>query len=152
MPQHKENKDFSCGEDLQIKDYAIASSINGIAIGGLDGVVTYINNAALRMWGSNDPSEIIGKSATVFAQSEQEALEIMSTVLEKGEWTGEISGWRKNGEPITVLLAASLVRDEGGLPICMLCSFIDITDRKHMEDDLRVWKSAIASSINGIAI
>ncbi|HPR03517.1 MAG TPA: hypothetical protein PLP82_06400, partial [Deltaproteobacteria bacterium] len=52
LPQHKENKDFSCGEDLQIKDYAIASSINGIAIGGLDGVVTYINNAALRMWGS----------------------------------------------------------------------------------------------------
>ena len=87
------------GNDPLIKDYAIASSINGIAIGGLDGVVTYINNAALKMWGSDDPSEIIGKSATVFAQSEQEALEIMSTVLEKGEWTGEISGWRKNGSP-----------------------------------------------------
>ncbi len=67
-------------DDPRIKDYAIASSINGIAIGGLDGVVTYVNNAALKMWGSDDPSEIIGKSATVFAQSEQEAIYIMHSV------------------------------------------------------------------------
>lgn len=143
---------FRAGEDLRIRDYAIASSINGIAIGDLNGIVTFVNNAALKLWGSDDPSEIIGKPATVFAQSEQEALEIMSTVLDKGEWSGEISGWRKNGDPITVLLAASLVRDEDGQPICMLCSFINISDRKIIEEDLRVWKSAIASSINGIAI
>ena len=139
-------------DDPRIKDYAIASSINGIAIGGLDGVVTYVNNAALKMWGSDDPSEIIGKSATVFAQSEQEGLYIMHTVLEKGEWSGEIIGRRKNGLPITVLLSAFLVRDEADTPTCMMCSFIDITDRKHIEEELRIKESAIASSINGIAI
>ena len=145
-------RSFNREDDLRIKDYAIASSINGIAIGGLDGVVTYVNNAALKMWGSDDPSEIIGKSATVFAQSEQEALYIMNTVLEKGEWSGEIIGRRKNGLPITVLLSAFLVRDEADTPTCMMCSFIDITDRKHIEEELRVKESAIASSINGIAI
>ena len=88
-------RSFHREDDLRIKDYAIASSINGIAIGGLDGVVTYVNNAALKMWGSDDPSEIIGKSATVFAQSEKEGLAIMHTVLEKGEWSGEIVGRRK---------------------------------------------------------
>ena len=139
-------------DDPRIKDYAIASSINGIAIGGLDGVVTYVNNAALKMWGSDDPSEIIGKSATVFAQSEQEGLYIMHTVIEKGEWSGEIIGRRKNGLPITVLLSAFLVRDEADTPTCMMCSFIDITDRKHIEEELRIKESAIASSINGIAI
>ena len=143
---------FHRDDDLRIKDYAIASSINGIAIGGLDGVVTYVNKAALKMWGSDDPSEIIGKSATVFAQSEQEALDIMHTVLEKGEWSGEIIGRRKNGLPLTVLLSASLVRDEADMPTCMMCSFIDITDRKHIEEELRIKESAIASSINGIAI
>ena len=51
-------KSFHKEDDLCIKDYAIASSINGIAIGSLDGVVTYVNNAALKMWGSDDPAEI----------------------------------------------------------------------------------------------
>jgi PAS domain-containing protein len=57
---------FHIEEDIRIKDYAIASSINGIAIGDLNGIVSYVNNAALRMWGTEDPSEIIGKPATVF--------------------------------------------------------------------------------------
>jgi PAS domain S-box-containing protein len=145
-------KSFQKEDDLCIKDYAIASSINGIAIGSLNGVVTYVNNAALTMWGNNDPSEIIGKPATVFAQSEQEALTIMHTVLDEGEWSGEITGRRKNGSTITVLLSASLVRNETNDPVCMICSFIDITDRKHIEEELRIKESAIASSINGIAI
>jgi len=140
------------GKDIRIKDYTIASSINGVAIGDLNGVVTYVNAAALKMWGGEDPSDIIGKSATVFAQSESEALRIMHTILEKGEWSGEIAGWRKNGDPITVLMSASLVRDENEEPLSMICSFIDITDRKRMEEELRVKDSAIASSINGIAI
>ena len=140
------------GKDIRIKDYTIASSINGVAIGDLNGVVTYVNAAALKMWGGEDPSDIIGKSATLFAQSEPEALRIMHTILEKGEWSGEIAGWRKNGDPITVLMSASLVRDENEEPLSMICSFIDITDRKRMEEELRVKDSAIASSINGIAI
>ncbi|HOS97048.1 MAG TPA: PAS domain S-box protein [Deltaproteobacteria bacterium] len=139
-------------ETIRIKDYAIASSINGIAIGDLNGVVTYVNKAALSMWGSDDPAEIIGKSATVFAQSEQEAVQIMQTVLDHGEWSGEIAGRRKDGSSITVLLSASLVHDDDNRPLCMVCSFIDITDRKRMEEDLRVKESAIASSINGIVI
>lgn len=139
-------------DDIRIKDYAIASSINGIAIGRLDGIITYVNNAALKMWGKNDPSEIIGKSATSFAQSEEQAIEILSTILEKGGWTGEITGIRRDGAPITVLLSASLVHDDKEQPISIICSFVDITDRKRMEEELRVKESAIASSINGIAI
>jgi len=140
------------GKDIRIKDYTIASSINGVAIGDLNGVVTYVNAAALKMWGGEDPSDIIGKSATVFAQSESEALRIMHTILEKGEWSGEIAGWRKNGDPITVLMSASLVRDENEEPLSMICSFIDITDRKRMEEELKIKDFAIASSINGIGI
>ncbi len=139
-------------EELRIKEFAIASSINGIAIGDLQGTITYVNQAAVMMWGGTDPAEIIGKPVTVFAESEQEALEIMETVLCKGDWTGEINGRRKNGSPVTVLLSASLVRNESNEPVCMMCSFVDITDRKKMEEEMRVKESALASSINGIVI
>ncbi len=162
MPEMKNVHETACvGEagmflqqedNVRIKDYAIASSINGIAIGDLSGVVSYVNDAALSMYGTDDPSEIVGKSATIFARSEQEAIEILGTILEKGGWTGEITGVKKNGTLITVLLTASLVHNEKNEPISIICSFVDITDRKHMEEELRVKESAIASSINGIVI
>ncbi len=139
-------------EELRIKDFAIASSLNGIAIGDLNGIVTYVNKAALAMWGSDDPKEILGNPATVFAESEKEAIEIMDTVLKKGEWAGEITGRKKDGSAITVLLSASLVRNEKNKPICLMCSFVDITHRKRMEEELRVKDSAIASAIYGIGI
>jgi len=140
------------GEDMRIKDFAIASSINGIAIGDLNGIVSYVNDAALKMYGTEDPLDIIGKSATVFAQSEMEAIDILSIIHEKGGWTGEIKGIKKDGTLITVLLTASLVHNEKGEPISIICSFVDITDRKHMEEELRIKESAIASSMNGIVI
>ena len=139
-------------EELRIKEFAIASSINGIAIGDLNGIITYVNKAAMNMWGGTDPSEVLGKSIILFAESEEKAVEILETVFRKGEWTGEINGKRKDGTPFTVLLSGSLVRNESNEPVCMMGSFVDITDRKKMEEDLRVKESAIASSINGIAI
>ena len=139
-------------DDLRIKEFAIASSINGIAIGNLEGVITYVNRAAVKMWGGTNPAEIIGKPVTVFAESEREALDIMETVLARGDWAGVVNGRRKDGSPVTVLLSASLVRNESNEPVCMMCSFVDITDRKKMEEEMRVKESALASSINGIVI
>jgi PAS domain S-box-containing protein len=124
--------------ELRVKESAIASSINGIVIGDLQGHVTYINRAALKMWGTDNPADILGKQVTVFAQSEEEAVAIMRTVLEEGHWTGEITGRIKDGSPITVHLSASLVHDDAGEPICLMCSFIDINERKRIENELRI--------------
>jgi PAS domain S-box-containing protein len=139
-------------DELRIKDNAIASSINGIGIADLEGRITYINDAALAMWGADDPSEVLGKSPLDFAEDQEEAERIFVEFIEKGGWTGEVSGKRKDGSPITILITASLVRNEKGEPICMMDSFVDITARKKMEEELRIKDSAIRSSINGIAI
>jgi PAS domain S-box-containing protein len=139
-------------EDLRIKESAIDSCIDGIGISDLEGNILYVNDAALRMWGAEDASEVIGRSVLALAQSQEEALEILKSVMEKGGWSGEVPGFRKDGTPITVHLSASLVRNEKGDPICMMDSFVDITDRKKMEEELRIRDFAISSSINGIAI
>jgi PAS domain S-box-containing protein len=139
-------------EELRIKDLAVASSIDGIGISDLEGNIIYVNNSALKMWGAEDISEVLGTSSLSLAQSEEEALEIYRSVLETGSWSGEVSGYRKDGSPITVHLSASLVRNEKGEPICMMDSFVDLTDRKRMEEELRIKDFAIASSINGIII
>ncbi len=149
---NKEILDVHLEEEIRLRDFAIASSINGVAFGDLQGKVTYVNDAFLKMWGGVNASEVIGKSAEVFAGSEQEALEILQTVLQKGGWEGEIEGKRKDGSSIVVYLSASLVRNLQNEPVCLMCSLIDITERKRIEEALRVKDFAISSSINGVAI
>ncbi|RNI12424.1 PAS domain S-box protein [Methanohalophilus sp. RSK] len=64
------NKMTCCFEesrkDLLVKNQAIESSINGIAIADLDGNITYVNNACMQMWGYNDKQEIIGNHVGKF--------------------------------------------------------------------------------------
>ncbi|MBW2638271.1 MAG: PAS domain S-box protein, partial [Deltaproteobacteria bacterium] len=59
-------------EELRIKQSVLESSINGLVIGDLDGNLTYVNNAALELFGGYDPSEVLGNSAVIFAWSETE--------------------------------------------------------------------------------
>ena len=139
-------------EELRIKEFAIASSVHGIGIGDLEGNITYVNDAALKMWGANSPDEVIGRSSLELAESHEEALRIMNAVLENGSWEGEVSGRRKDGSPATVHLSANIVYNDKGEPICTMDSFIDITDRKKMEEELRIKEFAIASSVHGIGI
>lgn len=145
-------KDRDIYDQLLIKDRAIASSIQGIGIGDMAGRIVYINDAALKMWGAGDPSEVIGRSSLEFAKNPEQAVRIMLAVLEKGSWEGEVEGVRKDGSPIFVHLSANMVYNEAGEPICTMDSFVDITDRKKMEAELRVKEFAIASSIQGIGL
>ncbi|MDD5170310.1 MAG: PAS domain S-box protein, partial [Syntrophales bacterium] len=124
-------------EELRIKDYAIASSINAIAFGDLDGRITYVNEAFLRLWGGDDVSEVIGQTVFTFAQSEQEAEKIIQQVFAQGNWQGEFTGKTKKGRAMTIQLSAHLVTDEQGRPVCLMCSFVDITEKILAQEALR---------------
>jgi PAS domain S-box-containing protein len=124
-------------EELRLKDYAIASSINAIAFGDLDGRITYVNEAFLRLWGGDDVAEVIGLTVFTFAQSEQEVERILRHVFEQGNWMGEVEGKAKDGRAVTVQLSAHLVADEQGRPICLMCSFVDVTEKIRAQEVLR---------------
>jgi len=121
-------------EALRIKGKAIESSINAIAIADLDANLTYVNPAFLSLWGYSDAEEVLGKSAMEFWQRTEEAAEIMRSVQEEGGGVGELVGMRKDGSTFDAQLSASLVTDDKGLPICMMASFVDITERKRAEE------------------
>ena len=123
-------------ETLRIKESAIASSINGIAIADLDGNVTYVNPAFLKMWGY-DEKEILGKSAVTFWQTAEQAVEVMQAAMHRGDWIGELAARRKDGSLFDVQLSASVVRDKAGKPIYRLGSFVDITQRKRLEREIQ---------------
>lgn len=151
-PPVRTKNHLNVAEELKLKDFAIASSIYAIGIADLNGKITYVNNASMAMYGTDDPDELIGQNILDFARSKEEAVSILEAVINSGRWEGEVGGFRKYGTPIIALLSANLVYNNEGEPVCFMTSLIDITDRKKMEEDLRLKDFAIASSIYAIGI
>lgn len=119
--------------EIRIKDMAIESAIDAIAIFDLDGNLTYANPALYRMWGYQVVDEVIGKKVSQFWQKEETASEVIESLWQTGGWTGEISAGDKSGKPIDLQVSASMVKNLTGQPVCMLASFADITLKKQSE-------------------
>ena len=124
-------------EEMRVKDNAIASSINGIAIADLEGNLTYANHSFLEMWGYHDEKDVMGRNVLEFWQAEEDAAEVMKVATKRGGWIGELLAKRKDGSAFDVHAAASVVRDPSGRRVCRLASFVDITERKRAEEALR---------------
>lgn len=143
-------------QQLLIKDLAIASSLNGISIADLEWNVTYVNRSFLTMFGYDDESEVLGKPVDWFAHNDPEVMSHMQMVRtlfsEEKEWSGEMVPRRKDGTGFNALLTATVVRDAAGIPLCLMASFTDITEVKKAREELHLKDTAIASSINAIAI
>jgi PAS domain S-box-containing protein len=141
-------------QQMLIKDLAIASSLNGIGIADLTGNITYVNNAFLTMFGFADKSEVLGKNIHFFSQNNPETVipEVWNSFWEKGGWSGEVVPLKREGTRFNALLNAVVVRDTAGVPLCLMASFTDITEVKKAREELQLKDSAIASSINPIAI
>ena len=123
--------------ELRIRDEAIASSIDAIGIADLEGNLTYVNPSFLQLWGYDDESEVLGKPVASFWQTEKKASEVIEALRDKGGWTAELVAKRKNSSTFDVHLSASMVTDEAGKPICMMASFVDITEGKKAQEIIR---------------
>lgn len=141
---------------LKIKDSAIASSINAMAMADLEGRLTYVNEAFLRFWGYEGEEEVLGRQAVTFWQDEQGAEGVLRTVLQSGDCVGELVGKKKDGSPFDVRLSASLVRDAAGEPVCLMASFIDITEKnkaqREAEEGYGILRALMENVPEGITI
>jgi PAS domain S-box-containing protein len=124
-------------EALRLKDFAIESSINAIAITDMSGNLTYVNPAFLSILGYEERQEVLGRSVLSFWMVPDEAQQDVDAIKVQGTLSSEIVGQRKDGTPIQVQLSANLIRDVSGAPVAMMGSFIDITERMQVEEALR---------------
>jgi PAS domain S-box-containing protein len=120
-------------DELRVKDFAVTSAASGIAIADLDGYVTYVNLACISMWNYEKEEDLLGKHATTFFTDGNEAGMGLKTVLEEGTWQGELKARRRDGSTFDVQVLANLVTDADGKPFCSMASFVDVTERKKLE-------------------
>lgn len=137
---------------LLIKDHAISSSINAIAILDLDFNITYVNQSLLRLMEYHHEEEFIGRNTSDFVSSPQRFATVREAIGRNGSWFGEIALLKYSKKPFFVLLWMNKVRDDSGNPICIMASFIDITDRKQMEMAKRKALEQIEKNIEQFAI
>jgi formate hydrogenlyase transcriptional activator len=123
-------------EELKIKDAAIASSINAIGMTDAQGKMIYVNDSLVKMWGFDDPDEILGRYLPEFWEGDG-VDQTLEELMEKGSRIGEDIGKRKDGSLFNVQYSAHMIKDQEGRPLYMFGSFIDITDTKHSEEQLR---------------
>ncbi|HNX16924.1 MAG TPA: PAS domain-containing protein [Methanoregula sp.] len=139
-------------EELIIKDQAISSSINAIAIMDLDFGITYVNNSLVKMMRSDSAQEFIHKSLWEYVASKNGKDTIREALFGKGSWFGELPLKKSDETPFYILLWINLVKNEKNNPVCIMASFIDITDRKQMEAVKRSALEQIEKNIEQFAI
>ncbi|MBD2464760.1 PAS domain S-box protein [Oscillatoria sp. FACHB-1407] len=95
--------------------------------------IYYWNQGAEQLYGWKK-TEAIGQIAYELLTSDIVQLpNIMSVLLDQGEWRGEVSNVSKTGKQVTVAARWTLVRDEIGYPKFILVVDTDITERKQLE-------------------
>ncbi len=126
----------NANRDLAIKDFAIESSISGIVMADLSGILTYVNTSFSAMWGYARP-ELYGKRLEDLVNDPSVLRFITRGFREKSGWLGEVEAKRKDGSTFIALLAAHSIMDRADSPVGLMISCIDVTERKRMQEELQ---------------
>ena len=118
----------------------VETSPEAIVVADLQGHITMVNRRVLEMWGTEDPSDIIGRSVLEFVPPEErlpltKSLELILTRGLGRDLPFEII--RKDGTSFPAKLNGSVIRTDEGIPKGMMGVVRDITQEKHAEEVLR---------------
>jgi PAS domain S-box-containing protein len=123
----------------QIREQAalLDKAQDAIAVRDLEHRLIYWNKGAERLYGWA-AEEAIGKNADelVYKEKPPKLIEAKKSVINRGEWIGELHQITKEGKEITVESRWTLVRDNEGRPKSILIINTDISDKKKLEAHL----------------
>jgi len=147
-------------EKIQEQAALLDKAQDAIFVSDLEEKIAYWNEGATRLYGWS-PQEVTGQAAStlLFKKVMPEWRDIRTTVLEKGEWIGELQQVNKEGKPVIVQCRQTLIRDAAGNPVSILCINTDITEKKQIEaqflrtqrmENLGALAGGIAHDLNNI--
>ncbi len=133
---------------------------DAILVRNLENRIIFWSKGAERLFGWTSP-EAIGKSANELLYKEQatQVKVALQTVLQHGEWFGELHKVTKAGKEVVVESRWALVQDAAGQPKSILTVDRDVTEKKQLEtqffhaqrlESIGTLASRIAHDLNNI--
>lgn len=121
-------------KQLQIVDSAVRSASDGLSAADLNGNLTYVNPAFVRMYGYGSEREMLGTHISTLASLPEQANQVSRRLLQTREGlAAEVVARRKDGSEFIAEMRASPVTSEAGPVIGVVASFTDVSERKQAE-------------------
>ncbi|MFN7993110.1 MAG: PAS domain S-box protein [Bryobacteraceae bacterium] len=127
-------------EKLCCLSRAVEQCPASVVITDLDGRIEYVNPKFTAVTGYA-AEEVIGKNPSILKSGEmspEQYTGLWDTITHGGEWHGEFHNRKKNGELYWEFASISPIRGDGGEVTHYLAVKEDITERKRMQDALRI--------------
>jgi PAS domain S-box-containing protein len=140
----------------QIREQAelLDQAQDAILVRDLEQKILFWNKGAEKIYGWS-AEEVIGKNAEeiLFKEHSTQFDAARKSIIQKGEWTGEMHQVRRDGAEIVIEGRWTLVRDEQGQPKSILVINTDVTEKRRMESQfLRAQRmESIGTLAGGIA-
>lgn len=137
--------------EQRVRDQAalIDKARDAILIRSLDGAVLFGNPSAERLYGWSQ-TELRSPEASdaIFSPSNSMLPECLATLLERGEWTGDLEQVSRTGAKLVVESRWTLLRSENGEPPSVLMINTDVTEKRAMQAGLmRAQRLEVAAAL-----
>jgi PAS domain S-box-containing protein len=141
--------------DDQLYKAIITASADGITTTDMKGVMLDVSPSSVRLFGYDSASELLGKSifeCIVPADRIRATAEMAQKLLGRLDGTREYTGLRKDGSSISVEVNAEFIKNALGVPVRMVLSVRDVTQRKKNEAEVlheQLFSKILIESIPG---
>ena len=126
----------SLEQQLRMKNAVLNSSISAMVLASHNDMITYANPAFLRLWGYDTASEVQGRRPEEFMWPPEQLSQGSCSFRDNCNLIREFRAMKKDGTRFEVTMSVALVRNDSGEILCLQASFLDITRRKQIEQEL----------------
>jgi PAS domain S-box-containing protein len=140
-------------EELIRLSNAVRMSTDSIVISDLEAKIIDVNEATLKMYGTDDKGDLVGKNSfdLIAPEDREKAFAGLEETLARGYTEGrEYHIIIKDGSRIPVEMSAALMKDADGNPIGFVSINRDITERKRAGEALRASESKYRTLVENI--
>ncbi|MBD2566673.1 PAS domain S-box protein [Anabaena lutea] len=131
---------------------AIESTSDAVSIAEISGQLSYVNPAFRDIFDYTESQLNANEGLSTNFKTKEVFKRVFETVHRGESWRGEVMMQSRSSESLHIDLRTDAIKDDTGKIVSVVSIYTDITQRKLIEEGLRLRDRAIAASSNGIVI